>query len=599
MSAEIRQLSREEAAHVEVGQTTISRKLAISLVAVFLTTLVAVPAAQHVYELRRHQSGERESAWPQVYSMVESFRGASRTYAETKGSLTQKILATNAQLLKSINEYEDELEEESLLRDALLAPAQELMARVGAGNEQAYVGRDGWLFFRPGIDYVTGTPFLNQRTLAKRAAGGSDFVAPPQPDPRVAILQFRQQLDERGIQLIIMPTPVKPMIQPEKLSPRYDDYDEVIQNPSYEQFQSEMEEQGVLVFDVGAHLLERKRETQEPQFLETDTHWTPAAMQSSAEQLVQFIEARFPSWRQASSLSLDNGAPATSSGQPAGPTRLFASQSVDVENLGDIAAMMKLPEEQTLYKAQAVTVRQILRADKALWQSSPDSELLLLGDSFTNIFSLKEMNWGEAAGFAEQLSFQLQQPIDRIAQNDAGAFATRQTLSNELARGNDRLAGKKLVVWQFAIRELAVGDWKLLPMKLKEPAAPRGQTTPTPAVEGELVVSGTVRSASGMPKPGSVPYSEGVTAIHLVGVKAVEGEMTSNEIVVFLWGMRNNELTPAGRYKGGESITLNLTPWSEAEAEFGRFTRVELDDPDFVLISLPTYWGELVGRNEP
>jgi alginate O-acetyltransferase complex protein AlgJ len=47
-----------------------------------------------------------------------------------------------------------------------------------------------------------------------------------------------------------------------------------------------------------------------------------------------------------------------------------------------------------------------------------------------------------------------------LAQNDSGAFATRQALARELEGGEDRLAGKRVVVWEFAARELAVGDWK-------------------------------------------------------------------------------------------------------------------------------------------
>jgi len=49
-----------------------------------------------------------------------------------------------------------------------------------------------------------------------------------------------------------------------------------------------------------------------------------------------------------------------------------------------------------------------------------------------------------------------------IAQNDSGAFATRQTLARELASGSDRLQGKRVVIWEFASRELSVGDWKRL-----------------------------------------------------------------------------------------------------------------------------------------
>ena len=62
-----------------------------------------------------------------------------------------------------------------------------------------------------------------------------------------------------------------------------------MQNPSYERFKAEMEAAGVLVFDPAPVLLERKQQTGQPQFLKTDTHWTPDAMQAVAERLNEFI----------------------------------------------------------------------------------------------------------------------------------------------------------------------------------------------------------------------------------------------------------------------------------------------------------------------
>src|SRR5262249_1447230 len=159
-------------------------------------------------------------------------------------------------------------------------------------------------------------------------------------------------------------------------------------------------------------------------------------------------------------------------------------------------------------------------AHNELWRPTPTSELLVLGDSFANIYSFPAMGWGEAAGLVEQLSFHLQRPVDGILRNDAGAFATRQILSRELARGNDRLSGKQLVIWQFAMRELAFGDWKLLGMDLGQPA-PRHFLLPT---RGKSVtVSGVIDSISSAPKPGSVPYKDHIVALHLTELEPGSG----------------------------------------------------------------------------
>jgi alginate O-acetyltransferase complex protein AlgJ len=86
----------------------------------------------------------------------------------------------------------------------------------------------------------------------------------------------------------------------------------------------------------------------------------------------------------------------------------------------------------------------------------------LLGDSFSNIYSLASMNWGESAGLAEQLSYILRRPVDRLVQNDDAAFATRALLSRSQDGQGGRLAGKRVVIYQFAARELAFGDWLIL-----------------------------------------------------------------------------------------------------------------------------------------
>jgi hypothetical protein len=64
--------------------------------------------------------------------------------------------------------------------------------------------------------------------------------------------------------------------------------------------------------------------------------------------------------------------------------------------------------------------------------------------------------------------------------------------------------------------------------------------------------------------------------------------------MVYLWGMRDNRLTTAAGYRTGQNVTFDLIPWAQAQGRYGRFTRVEIDDPEFRLIDLPTYWADLV-----
>ena len=579
-------LSREDIAKLEIGATDIAPWLAWTMSIGFLGVILAAPLAQTVYELRNARSEAASGNCPGALSIASALPAATDVFQRTRGNVWQRVLAANRQLVKNIDEYESRLQDESLLSHALLAPTQETLTRFGGlGNEKAYLGREGWLFYRPGIDYLTGAGFLDPLTLAKRTKSGKTYAAPPQPDPRLAIVDFARQLRERGISLIVIPAPGKATIHPEQMSSRYLDSEELLQNASFEAWKQTIEQEGVLVFDPTALLAEQKRSQGEPQFLKTDTHWTPPAVQIVAERLGAFIAEREL--------------------LPLRAAVDYQTRTQTAENLGDIAMMLRLPEEQTLFVREAVESRQVLDASGQLWCADEAADVLLLGDSFTNIYSLEAMQWGAGAGLAEQLSLALKRPIDRIAQNDAGAYATRQTLAQELARGNARLRGKRLVIWEFAARELAVGDWKLIDMKdapQKSPPpsdSPPGPISPSPAApmaakSAELVIRARVESAAGVPQPGSVPYRDAVTALHLSSLEAVAGAPPGEQIVVYLWGMRDNRWTDPARWKPGDAVTLKVKPWDEVRGKYGSFTRIELDDPDFTLIELPLFWGETI-----
>src|SRR4051812_21041629 len=83
-----------------------------------------------------------------------------------------------------------------------------------------------------------------------------------------------------------------------------------------------------------------------------------------------------------------------------------------MSRVGDIVDMLKLPDDQTVFQPQSVTVHQVQDAEGNPWQSDTAADVLLLGDSFSNIFSLEGMGWGEAAGLGPQLSLALGRPLD-------------------------------------------------------------------------------------------------------------------------------------------------------------------------------------------
>lgn len=570
-------LSREDIAKLEIGHTEIAPWLAWAMTVGFLALIFIVPI---VHEWTQPDAGQAVRTWPRCGAIFTSLPDVAIAFDRANGDLWQRTLVANRSLLKNIDVYESSLKEESRLVERLLGPTQAGLSKWGRlGNEKAYLGRDGWLFYRPSVDYVTGPGFLDPRALAKRSQSGKAYAAPAHPDPRPAIVRLAQDLARRGIALILVPAPGKATVQPERLSTRYSAGGGALHNASFEQFKVEVERAGAIVFDPAPPLRDRWLQAGEDQFLKTDTHWTCRAAQAVAEALGALINER-------------------SLLPPHEPTE-YQTRAANFTNLGDIAVMLRLPEDQSIFSSETVEVRQVLDGGGP-WRPATTADVLLLGDSFTNIFSQDAMKWGISAGLAEQLSFALKRPIDRISQNDSGAFATRQTLAQELARGNDRLAGKRLVVWEFAARELAVGDWRMLPLPADEGRGdnPSGadlaaaRPGPLPNSEALLVVEAKVESTAGVPRPGSVPYRDAVTALHLSGVKAIAGKSPGQQIVVYVLGMQNNRWTAAAQYQPGDIVTLQIQPWADVSSKYGSLTRIELDDPDFKLIDLPLFWGE-------
>jgi len=561
--------TREEQAKLEIGHTEISVGVKWTLFAVGLFTLFAVPAVQTYREIRLHAEGRREHPWPQCCDIFDALPRATAAYREYNGGWISKTFRGNAVLLRAIDKYEKDLKAESFLTQFVLPPTQELLVYAGSGNEKGYVGRQRWLFYRPGIDYCTGPGFLNLRHMARRADSGTQWRSAPQPDPRAAILQFHRQLAERNIRLVLMPTPDKATIHPEKFSSCYEGRRISVQNPSYRQFLDELEAEGVLVCDVTNALAQFRDRSGSAVYLATDTHWRPEAMELAAAELARFIEEK-----------IVLGATAVDRNRHQTPR--------DVKNLGDIAMMLKLRQDQGVFGEEVVTIRPVTDAAGMPWRPDPAAEVLVLGDSFANIYSLEMMNWGCAAGLAEQLSIALNRPVDTILLNDHGAYATRETLSHELAQGEDRLAGKKVVVWQFAARELAVGDWRLLDMTLKQSHKPADGPPP---VGRELIVSGTIAAKSAAPRAGQMPYAHHIFTLDLTDLQVHSGTLTEPRIAVHLFSMRNHQNTPAFSWPVGKQVKLKLRPWKPGFfARYGRINRSETDD---IELKRP-WWGEVI-----
>lgn len=475
---------------------------------------------------------------------------------------------------RAIRETERRLIESSWAAVELRPRVQEWLTKfLRAGNSQVVVAAHGELFFRKDCEYVSGAGFLDPERIRQREV--KDGV---HADPVRAVVDFRDQLAGFGVDLMILPVPVKPVLAGENLFGIRENG--IRQNASFELFKTRVQNAGVLVYDPAQGLFERFKRTGETQYLRGDTHWKPDAMQSVAEGVSDAIRARL-------------GETLEREASERGGVVCQRMEPVLAGSFGDTFALLGLPKSQRLWESESVTIHPV-GTQSALWRPNAQSDVLLLGDSFSNIYSVAAMGWGESAGFAEQLSLALGRSVDAITRNSDGAFATRQMLQRELQSGRNRLKGKRIVVWEFAVRELMFGDWKLLPLALGQAAEGSFYCPPK---KSRVRVSGLVTEVSSVPRPGSVPYQEHISSVHLSGVELIEDGGNTRRVgdcLVYAWSMREQRLTDVARLRFGDKACFEVVDWGDVAEELEKYQRSECADPSLVIE--PPVWGEIVPR---
>jgi hypothetical protein len=424
--------TREQQALAELGHTAFSHGVAWALSAVFLITILTVPIAQAWSALSvARQRPITNAAGAQLLVQHAGLGAVSSAFDAVRRLLDH--VPTGPE----IRRFETEMDQRSVVGGFVRSWAQVVLSSwLGIGNDNAYIGRDRWLFYRSGIEYVTGPGFLLPSSLAERRASGVVL----EPDPRPSILRFHEQLARRGIKLVLMPTPDKIMMHPDRFYGGAARAARMPQNPSFDRFKFELERNGVHVFDPSAALYAKAAD--QPLFLSSDTHWTPATAEAVAHGLAQDI------W--------------SLTGWPAG-TPIYHGQPANVFwGLGDLAIMLRLPVGRMFGDPLTVRVRHVVGAGGELWTPTPSAGVLLLGDSFCMIYETDPAARPLAAALPQQLSLELQQPIDRICAQGGGPYLSRFMLASDLAKGTRTLKSVRVLVWQFTSRELVAGDWRVI-----------------------------------------------------------------------------------------------------------------------------------------
>ena len=327
--------------------------------------------------------------------------------------------------------------------DELIGPFRTDLARLASDAETAdriaVTGLEGWVFFGPELRHLSLGRFWGPAaTAVSRSRRAADA------DPLPAIQDFKRQLDDFGVELLLVPVPPKAVIFPEKVSdtitlgiqvPRLD--------PSLQQFYERLRTDGVDVLDLTSLFIAGRFHADGPLYCRTDTHWSGTGCTVAAAAIADVIRDRV--WYD----ELDT--------QPYDAAWYSATITGDLTREGGVSAP---PEELRLRGVVTGTGR-----DRSPVSPDPHSPIVLLGDSHNLVFHAGDDMHATGAGLPDQLAFELGLPIDLVAVRGSGATPARINLLRRAQADPEYWSRKRFVIWCFAARELTESDgWRLVPI---------------------------------------------------------------------------------------------------------------------------------------
>ncbi|MDQ6624849.1 MAG: hypothetical protein M3Y69_01730 [Verrucomicrobiota bacterium] len=302
-------------------------------------------------------------------------------------------------------------------------------------NIGALGGVDSWLFLTSELRFLVQGTFWGE-SAAKVARSRKPETADPIP----AIVDFQQQLQARGIELLLVPVPPKASVYPEKIAPAIN-LVPAETAPYLSAFLDELRSRGIKVVDLAEPFRQNRESNHGPVFCKTDSHWSGFGCVLAA----QAITAQVPK-------ELAEGR----------PRREFDATWKDVAITGDLNALLGATGEKT--GPENLPVRTVAeKGTGAGVQPDPISPLLVIGDSHTLVF---HDFLAERAGLIDQLAAELGFAPDLIGTRGSGATAVRLSLYRKSNADPGYLAKKKVVVWCFAAREFTEADqgWVIQPI---------------------------------------------------------------------------------------------------------------------------------------
>ncbi len=437
--------------------------------------------------------------------------------------------------------FEADLEKAPFAEAARRTIQAALTRSLGEGNTKTRVGDDGWLFFKPAIEAITAGGPMRSREIGAASDPALKRWQPPLP----VIIRYGEQLRERGIELLLVPVPVKPMIYPEKLTNAL--FDGPITHPDMASFYDALRKSGIEILDLAPLLWDLKAEGDV--FLKQDTHWRPSAMKRAAAAVAEKV--RGMPWY--------------------APIHKYEFAAVERAHIGDLVEKLDLPAGSTLFEEERATVERVI--DPATGDRPPTdrtSPIVLLGDSFVNIFDDSAIGFGTGvtdefvgAGFAQHLAAELGMSLDVIAVNGGASTQVRKMFAE---RPDDEVRAKKYVIWVIASRDLLYSAkeamanevvWEEVEWNDRISGGDSPQVTGELAVPDEgILVEATLSEAASIPDPNTLNYTSGTYESRWIDLAAVDGSGTLDEAFLRLWAFRDKKPVPTATADAGGGLAV-------------------------------------------
>jgi SGNH hydrolase-like domain, acetyltransferase AlgX len=470
------------------------------------------------------------------------------------------------------------------------------------GNRKVLVGRDGWLFHRPGIRALTGRgPVLGPtHSVAK------DHTLKNWEGPIPVIREFAEQLKARGIQFVIVPVPDKAHASPERAASApvlwmaelgyAMSREEVVPLRQFGLLGSRNRFVTILAdlqgmagasiqmawgmpvvgeglrhpdalagYDRIGESDARVLTTMSLAKLRTDSHGTPDTMRQAARlTAAQGVAAFGFEYLQVNSVAK------------------FA-----VRDRGDLTQSLGVSEHISTHLTEEVTGSQAPLVNGTN-RPDPTSPIVLLGDSNVNMYDDPSLPFCmPGAGFGSWLSAYLGRSLHIIAINGGGATAVRQRFA---ALPDDVVRAKKVVIWVIAERDLFMDpavarenevEWKRVTFN-------PNRSQPADAVPaGVIVVDVTLKTKSALQSLAGANYPDAVYVAECTVDTVVTGTYAPSEVAVVLWNFRQRQIQPSARFGPGQRLRLTLVPWESK----GELTKTNLSD-DLQRFDLPLLYAE-------